>query len=68
MRFEEVVSDFEAIVRVATADLGYLLQIERHEGRIAGADDNVVTALRATLTFRREGGPGRSHTVTPTRS
>ena len=56
MRFEEVVSDFEEIVRVETADLGYQLQIERHEGRIAGADDNVVTALRATLTFRREGG------------
>ena len=56
MRFEEVVSDFEEIVRVATADLGYLLQIERHEGRIAGADDSIVTALRATLIFRREGG------------
>ena len=56
MRFEEVVSDFEEIVRVTTADLGYVLQLERHEGRIAGANDNVVSALRATLVFRREGG------------
>lgn len=55
MCFEEVVSDFEEIARVATADLGYLLQVERHEGRIAGSDDTVVSALRATLVFRREG-------------
>ncbi len=61
MRFEEVVSDFEEIVRVETADLGYQLQIERHEGRIAGADDSVVTALRATLIFRRGGTWKISH-------
>lgn len=56
MCFEQVVSEFEEIARVTTADLGYVLQVERHEGRVAGSDDNIVSALRATLVFRREGG------------
>jgi ketosteroid isomerase-like protein len=37
-------------------ELGYVLQIERHEGRVAGHDDTVVTVLRATLVFRYEDG------------
>jgi ketosteroid isomerase-like protein len=55
MRFEEVASEFEEIVRVVTADLGYLVQIERHQGRLAGTRENIVSALRATLVIRREG-------------
>jgi len=31
-----------------------VLQLEQHEGRITGRDDTVVSALRATLVFRRE--------------
>ena len=56
LHFEEVESDFVEIARVATADLGYLLQVEQHEGRLAVAGDSVVSALRATVVFRREGG------------
>ena len=29
------------------SELGYVLQIERHEGGVAGHDDTVVTVLRA---------------------
>ena len=54
--FEEVSSHFEEVSRFATSELGYVLQVERHEGRVAGHDDTVVMALRATLVFRREDG------------
>ena len=40
----------------ATPDLGYVLELERPEGRITGRDDPVVSALRATLVLRREAG------------
>ena len=56
LHFEEVSSRFEEISRFATSELGYVLQIERHEGRVAGHEDTIVTALRATLVFRREDG------------
>ena len=56
LHFEEVSSSFEEISRFATSELGYVLQIERHEGRVAGHDDMVVTVLRATLVFRCEDG------------
>jgi ketosteroid isomerase-like protein len=56
LHFEKVSSTFKEIARFATADLGYVLQLEQHEGRITGRDDTVVSALRATLVFRREAG------------
>ena len=56
LHFEEVSSHFDEVSRFATSELGYVLQVERHEGRVAGHDDTVVTALRATLVFRREDG------------
>ena len=56
LRFEEVSSTFEEVSRFATSELGYVLQIQRHEGRGAGHHDTIVTALRATLVFRREDG------------
>lgn len=56
LHFEKVSSTFKEISRFATPDLGYVLQLERHEGRITGRDDPVVSALRATLVFRREAG------------
>ena len=54
--FEEVSSHFDEVFRFAASELGYVLQVERHEGRVAGHDDTVVTALRATLVFRPEDG------------
>ncbi|MBA2768411.1 MAG: nuclear transport factor 2 family protein [Sporichthyaceae bacterium] len=56
LHFEEVSSRFDEVTRFATSELGYVLQIERHEGRVAGRHDTVVTALRATLVLRREDG------------
>jgi ketosteroid isomerase-like protein len=56
LHFEEVSSSFEEISRFAASELGYVLQIERHEGRVGGHHDTIVTALRATLVFRREDG------------
>jgi ketosteroid isomerase-like protein len=55
LHFEEVSSRFEEVSRFATSELGYVLPIERHEGRVAG-DDTVVTVLRATLVSRCEDG------------
>jgi len=54
LRFADVSTSFEEISRYATSDLGYVVQIERHEGQLAGGDDRVVIALRVTLIFRRE--------------
>ena len=56
LHFETVSSSFKEISRFATADLAYVVQLERHEGHITGRDDTVVSALRATLVFRREAG------------
>ena len=50
LRFADVSTSFEEISRYATSDLGYVVQIERHEGQLAGGDDRVVIALRVTLT------------------
>lgn len=56
LRFDEVSSRFEEVSRYATSDLGYVVQLERAEGRLAGSGNNVVTALRVTIIFRREDG------------
>ena len=55
LHLETVSSRFKEISRFATADLAYVVQLERHEGRITGRDDTVVSALRATPVFRCEG-------------
>lgn len=55
-RFDEVSSTFSEVSRYETPDLGYVLQVEHHEGRPVGRDETVVIALRSTLIFRREGG------------
>ena len=55
VRFEEVSSAFEEVSRYATPDLAYVVQIERHEGRLVSGDP-IVIALRVTLIFRPEDG------------
>jgi ketosteroid isomerase-like protein len=50
---------FEEVSRYSTADLGYVVQIERAQARLAGADDMSPIALRVTLIFRREGDTWR---------
>jgi ketosteroid isomerase-like protein len=49
------VSSIEEVSRYRTADLGYVVQIERSQARIPGGTDVVTFALRVTMVFRREG-------------
>ncbi len=50
---------FEEVSRYSTPDLGYVVQIERTEARVAGSENMSPLALRATLIFRREGDTWR---------
>ena len=54
LRFVDVSTTFEEVSRYASEDLGYVVQIERHEGRLADHQEEIVVALRVTLIFRRE--------------
>ena len=45
---------FEEVSRYSTADLGYVVQIERIQARLAGSGNITPFALRATMIFRRE--------------
>jgi ketosteroid isomerase-like protein len=46
---------FEEVSRYSTPDLGYVVQLERTEARLAGSENMTPFALRATIIFRREG-------------
>jgi len=50
---------FEEVARYSTPDLGYVVQIERGQGRLAGSETMSPTALRVTMIFRREGNTWR---------
>jgi ketosteroid isomerase-like protein len=50
------VRGFEEVARYSTPDLGYVVQIERTQARLPGAEAVVPIALRVTMVFRREGG------------
>jgi ketosteroid isomerase-like protein len=50
-----VVRGCEEVSRYSTADLGYVVQIERTEARLPGSEDIASLALRVTMIFRREG-------------
>ena len=54
LHFADVSTTFEEISRYVSEDLGYVVQIERHEGRLADREDEIAIALRVTLIFRRE--------------
>jgi ketosteroid isomerase-like protein len=49
---------FERISEYATADLGYILEIEQFRSKVGGGD-MVPIALRVTAIFRREEGAWR---------
>jgi len=53
------VTGFQRISEYATADLGYVLEIERFRSKIGGGDKLVPFALRVTTIFRREEGAWR---------
>lgn len=50
---------FERISDHATADLAYIVDIERYRSKIAGAEDFASFTLRVTTIFRREDGDWR---------
>jgi len=52
-------SGFERVTEYATADLGYILEIERFRSKIGGGDKLMPFALRVTTIFRREEGAWR---------
>jgi ketosteroid isomerase-like protein len=50
---------FERISEYATADLGYIIEVERFRSKVGGGDNLVTIALRVTTIFRREEGAWR---------
>ncbi|MEI9402357.1 YybH family protein [Mesorhizobium argentiipisi] len=50
---------FERISEYATADLGYIIEIERYRSKVGGSNKLVPLALRVTTIFRREEGAWR---------
>jgi ketosteroid isomerase-like protein len=46
---------FEEVSRYTTPDLGYIVQLERSEAKLAGSEDMTPISLRVTMIFRREG-------------
>ena len=56
---------FERIAEYATADLGYIIEIERFQSKVGGADKLVPIALRVTTIYRREDGAWRIVLRTP---
>lgn len=49
------VRSIEEVSRYSTADLGYVVQIERSQARVSGSEDVSMISLRVTMVFRREG-------------
>ena len=50
---------FEEVSRYSTPDLGYVVQLERAQARLAGSENMSPIALRVTMIFRREGDTWR---------
>jgi ketosteroid isomerase-like protein len=49
------VAGFDEVSRFVTADLGYIVRIERGQAHIDGSPEPVPYSLRVTMIFRREG-------------
>ena len=54
MHFHEVTTRFDEVSRYGTSDLGYVVQLERHQGTLAGGKEPGFVELRVTMIFRRE--------------
>ncbi|MGZ4665681.1 MAG: YybH family protein [Frankiaceae bacterium] len=55
--FQDGTVRFEPVSKCVTADLAYLVQLERYEMRLRGSEDPtpISQSLRVTMIFRREG-------------
>ncbi|HCT76505.1 MAG TPA: DUF4440 domain-containing protein [Micromonosporaceae bacterium] len=49
-----VATDFERIAEYATPDLAYIVEVERFQSKIGGADEITPFSLRVTTVLRRE--------------
>lgn len=49
------ITGFDEVSRFVTADLGYVVRIERGQTHVDGSSEPVPFSLRVTLIFRREG-------------
>jgi ketosteroid isomerase-like protein len=49
-------SGFEQLSKLATADLAYIVEVERFNAKIGGREDVTPLSLRCTSIFRREDG------------
>jgi ketosteroid isomerase-like protein len=50
------VTGFESMAKYATADLAYIVEVERYQVKVGGRVDAAPVALRVTSIFRREDG------------
>ena len=46
---------FDEVVRYGTSVVGYVVQLERHEGTLAARQEPGLVELRVTMIFRNEG-------------
>jgi ketosteroid isomerase-like protein len=53
---EGKVTGFENVVKYATPDLGYIVEIERFRAKVGGSEEAGDVALRTTSILRREDG------------
>jgi ketosteroid isomerase-like protein len=49
-------TDFENVSKYVSAELAYLVELERFEAKVGGAEDPAPVALRVTSIFRLEDG------------
>lgn len=47
---------FENVAKYVTADLAYIVEVERYKAKVGGSEDIVPVALRVTSIFRPEDG------------
>jgi ketosteroid isomerase-like protein len=52
---------FEIVAKYVTAELAYVVQIERAEAKIGGGEEITPYAVRSTMIFRPEGGCVEGH-------
>jgi ketosteroid isomerase-like protein len=50
-----VTTRFDEVVRYGISDLGYVVQLERHEGTLAARQEPGLVELRVTMILRNEG-------------
>ena len=50
------ITGFEIVAKYVTAELAYIVWIERNKGKLGGREDIAPSALRVTMIFRPEEG------------